>query len=117
LLPLSHEFLSSSWQRCAGGLSGHSLYEECVQTKIAGNNDWMQLLQIGEFSEKKNARQKEGCGKRYAVTNSNFLEIAAVNRSDDSSTFRFVFLLVFSLSCFVAASMVHFHSTSKFRVE
>ena len=41
LLPPSCGFLSGSWQRCEGGLSGHALYEECVQTKRAGANDWM----------------------------------------------------------------------------
>jgi hypothetical protein len=64
LLPPSCGFLSGSWQRCEGGLSGHALYEECVQTKRAGANDWMQLLNIGEFSDKKNARQKGGCAKK-----------------------------------------------------
>jgi hypothetical protein len=64
LLPPSHGFLSGSWQRCEGGLSGHALYEECVQTKRAGANDWMQLLNIGEFSDKKNARPKGGCAKK-----------------------------------------------------
>jgi hypothetical protein len=58
LLPPSHGLLSGSWQRCEGGLSGHAVYEECVQTKTAGANDWMPLLKIGEFSDKKNARQK-----------------------------------------------------------
>jgi hypothetical protein len=64
LLPPSCGFLSGSWQRCEGGLSGHALYEECVQTKRAGANDWMQLLNIGEFSDKKNARPKGGCAKK-----------------------------------------------------
>jgi hypothetical protein len=49
--------------------------------------------------------KRKAVAKRYAVTNSNFLEIAALNRSDDSSTFKIVFSLAFSLSCFVAASM------------
>ena len=64
LLPPSHGFLFGSWQRCEGGLSGHALYEECVQTKTAGANDWMPLLKIGEFSDKKTARPKGGCAKK-----------------------------------------------------
>jgi hypothetical protein len=64
LLPPSHGLLSGSWQRCEGGLSGHAVYEECVQTKTAGANDWMPLLKIGEFSDKKTARQKGGCAKK-----------------------------------------------------
>jgi hypothetical protein len=60
LLPPSHGFLSGSWQRYEGGLSGHELYEECVQTKTAGDNNWMPLFKIGEF----NARQKGGSDKK-----------------------------------------------------
>jgi hypothetical protein len=64
LLPPSHGFLSGSRQRCESGLSGHALYEECVQTETAGDNDWMQLLKIGEFCEINDARQKGGCAKK-----------------------------------------------------
>ncbi len=55
---------------CEVGLSGHALYEECVQTETAGDNDWMPLLIIGEFG---NARQKGSSAKRYAVTNLTFM--------------------------------------------
>ena len=70
LLPRLHGFLSGSWQRCEGGLSGHAVYEECVQTKTAGANDWMPLLKIGEFSDKKMRDKREAAPKRYAVMNS-----------------------------------------------
>uniref|UniRef100_A0A7S0M986 Uncharacterized protein n=1 Tax=Cryptomonas curvata TaxID=233186 RepID=A0A7S0M986_9CRYP len=80
LLPPSCGILFGSWQRCEGGLSGHALYEECVQSKTAGDNDWMPLLKIGEISEKKNARQKEGCGKKICRHEFGF-KVSCVNRN------------------------------------
>jgi hypothetical protein len=47
--------------------------------------------------------KREAAPRRYAVTNSDFLEMAAVNCSDDSSAFKFVLLLAFSLSCILAS--------------
>jgi hypothetical protein len=58
LLHPSHPFLSGSWQRCEGGLSGHAMYEECVQSKTANTNTWMQLLKIGEFLQNNIARHR-----------------------------------------------------------
>ncbi len=58
LLPESHVFLSGSWERCEGGLSGHASYEECVQTKTAGDNDWMPLLNVGDFLMSNMAKHK-----------------------------------------------------------
>jgi hypothetical protein len=58
LLPPSHSFLSGSWQRCEGGLSGHAMYEECVQSKTANTNTWMQLLKIGDFLQNNIARHR-----------------------------------------------------------
>ena len=58
LLPPPHAFPSCSWERCEGGLSGHDLYGEYVQTKTAGNNDWMPLLKISDILQNNNAEQK-----------------------------------------------------------
>ena len=58
LLPESGGFVSSSWERCEGGLSGHELYQECVQTETAGNNDWMPLLNVGDFLVSNMAKHK-----------------------------------------------------------
>jgi hypothetical protein len=58
LLPPSHSFLSASWQRCEGGLSGHALYEECVQSRTANTNTWMPLLKIGDFLQNNIARRR-----------------------------------------------------------
>jgi hypothetical protein len=68
------DFLSGSWDRCQGGLSGHALYKECVQTE--SDNDWMLMLdlEINELGGNGKAIQK-GRGdakKRYAVTISDF---------------------------------------------
>jgi hypothetical protein len=64
LLPPSHAFHSGSWKRCEGGLSGHELHEECVQSKTANTNSWMPLLKIGDFLQKNIARHnaKKVCG-------------------------------------------------------
>ena len=58
LLPESGGFISGSWERCEGRLSGHELYQECVQTETAGNNDWMPLLNIGDFPVSNMAKHK-----------------------------------------------------------
>ena len=58
LLPESGGFVSGSWERCEGGLSGHELYQECVQTETAVNNDWMPLLNIGDFLVSNMAKHK-----------------------------------------------------------
>jgi hypothetical protein len=96
LLPQSRGFISGSWQRCEGGLSGHALYEECVQTKTAGDNDWMPLLKIGEFLENNNARQKGGCANKVCCYEFGF-KVSCVNRIYNS-----ILLIAFSHSCFVA---------------
>ena len=44
--------------RCEGGLSEHASYEECVQTKTAGDNDWMPLLNVGDFLMSNMAKHK-----------------------------------------------------------
>ncbi len=49
LLPPSHAFLSCSWELCEGGLSGHELHEECVQSIAANTTSGMPLLKIGDF--------------------------------------------------------------------
>ena len=62
LLPESGEFIFCSWERCEGGLSGHELYQECVQTETAGNNesvnDWMPLLNVSDFLVSNMAKHK-----------------------------------------------------------
>ncbi len=79
-------------------LSGHALYDECVQTKTSGDNNWMPLLKIGEFLENNNARQIGSSAKKVcAVTNSD-LKVSCVNHNNNYSL-----LLAFSHSCFAAA--------------
>ncbi len=58
LLPPSHAFLCGSWERCEGGLSGHALHEECVQSKTANTNPWMPLLKLGDFLQNNIARHR-----------------------------------------------------------
>ena len=83
--------LSGNWERCEGGMSEHPLYEECMQTKTANNNDWMSLLKFGVFLENSNAGQKgavpkkKGCCYKFGFS--------CVKRSDDSTVF--VLLLLF----------------------
>ncbi len=67
LLPPSHAFLSCSWERCEGGLSGHELHVECVQSKTAYTNSGMPLLKIGDFLQNNIARHhaKKVCCQFY----------------------------------------------------
>ena len=64
LLPFNlwGDFLSGSWDRCQGGLSGHALYKECVQ--IESDNNWMPMLEINELGENGTAIQKQGAKKK-----------------------------------------------------
>jgi hypothetical protein len=81
LLPQSREFISGSWltwQRCEGGLSGHALYEECVQTKNGA------------------------CAKKVCCYEFGF-KVSCVNRNYNS-----ILLIAFSHSCFVAAFKLSF---------
>ena len=34
------------------------MYQECVQTETAGNNDWMPLLNVGDFLVSNTAKRK-----------------------------------------------------------
>ena len=56
------DFLSGSWDRCQGGLSGHALLKQCVQTE--SDNNWMPMLEINELGEIGKAIQKQGAKKK-----------------------------------------------------
>ncbi len=68
LLPFNlwGDFLSGSWDQCQGGLSGHALYKECVQTE--SDNDWMMILEINELGENGKAIQKGRGGAKKKVS-------------------------------------------------
>jgi hypothetical protein len=104
LLPTSRGFLSGSWERCEVGLSGHALYEECVQTETAGDNDWKPLLRIGKFG---NARQKGSSAKKVCCYKFDF-HARIVMR---------ICLLAFFLSCLVAASSILVDRSAKFEFD
>ena len=65
LLPPSHAFPSGAWVRCEGGLSGHELHEECVQSKTADTNSGIPLLKIGDFLQNNIARHSAKKVCRY----------------------------------------------------
>jgi hypothetical protein len=83
LLPLSHAFLSGSWERCEGGLSGDKLHKECVQSKTANPNSWMPLLKNGDFLQNNIARRlaKKVCC--YIFGFYTLIQIYGANRNDD----------------------------------
>jgi hypothetical protein len=57
------DFLSGSWDRCQGGLSGHALYKECVQTEP--DNDWMPMLEINAGIGRERQGDTKGEGRRH----------------------------------------------------
>jgi hypothetical protein len=69
LLPESGGFISGSWERCEGGLSGHVLYDECVQTKTVtvDDNVWMPLLKVGDFLVSNMAKHKASKVCNYII--------------------------------------------------
>jgi hypothetical protein len=69
LLPESGGFFSCSWEQCEGGLSGHVLYDECVQTKTVtvDDNVWMPLLKVGDFLVSNMAKHKASKVCNYIV--------------------------------------------------
>jgi hypothetical protein len=72
LLPFNlwGDFLSGSWDRCQGGLSGHALHKQCVQTE--SDNDWMPMLEINELGEIGKAIQKQGAKKKVCCSSYEF---------------------------------------------
>ena len=72
LLPFNlwGDFLSGSWDRCQGGLSGHALYKQCVQTE--SDNNWMSMLEINELGVIGKAIQKQGAKKKVCCSSYEF---------------------------------------------